>query len=80
MFSISFEYLDFFRHGSVSNGKKTTTLGCAGRHRGSDAPLAHRRPGYPLSGCFPAEPDSVSPSNLRIPPRGRPFQGKLSYA
>jgi putative transposase len=26
-----------------------------------DAPLAHPRPGYPLSGCVPAEPDSVSP-------------------
>jgi hypothetical protein len=24
-------------------------------------PLAHRRPGYPSSGCSPAEPDSVSP-------------------
>jgi len=28
------------------------------------APLVHHRPGYPLSGCSPAEPDSVSPSNL----------------
>jgi transposase len=26
-----------------------------------DAPSAHRRSGYPLSGCVPAEPDSVSP-------------------
>jgi hypothetical protein len=30
------------------------------------APLAHRRPGYPLSGCVPAEPDSVSPGNFSI--------------
>jgi putative transposase len=28
------------------------------------APLAHRRLGYPLSGCSSAEPDSVSPSKL----------------
>src|SRR5438128_2562982 len=25
------------------------------------APSAHRRPGYSLSGCTPAEPDSASP-------------------
>ncbi len=35
-------------------------------HQGPDAPSAHCRPGYPLSGCFPAEPDSVSPGNIRI--------------
>lgn len=28
---------------------------------GPDAPSAHRRPGYPLKGCVPAEPYSVSP-------------------
>jgi len=28
--------------------------------------LAHRRPGYPSSGCVPAEPDSVSPGRPRI--------------
>jgi len=28
-----------------------------------DASSAHRRPSYPLSGCVPAEPDSVSPGN-----------------
>jgi len=32
-----------------------------------DAPLAHRRPRYPLSSCFPAEPDSVSPGGLNRP-------------
>ena len=32
-----------------------------GRGRPCEAPSAHRRPGYPLSGCVPAEPDSVSP-------------------
>ena len=35
-------------------------------HQGPDAPSAHRRPGYPLSGCVPAEPDSVSPGNIRV--------------
>ena len=28
--------------------------------------LAHRRPEYPLSGCVPAEPDSVSPGKMSI--------------
>ena len=35
-------------------------------HQGSDAPWADRRPGYPLSGCVPAEPDSVSPGSVRL--------------
>ena len=34
--------------------------------QGPTAPLAHRRPGYPLSGCVPAEPDSVSPGDFSI--------------
>ena len=32
----------------------------------SDAPSAHRRPGYSLSGCTPAEPDSAAPGAGRI--------------
>src|SRR5215471_12110084 len=31
---------------------------------GPDAPLAHRRPGYSLSGCTPAEPDAASPGTV----------------
>ena len=31
-----------------------------------DAPLAHRRPEYPLPGCVPAEPDSVSSGRLNV--------------
>lgn len=31
--------------------------------RGPRAPLVRRRPGYPLPGCVPAEPDSVSPGD-----------------
>src|SRR3954447_15773984 len=34
--------------------------GWAGGHL-ADAPLAHRRPGYPWAGCSPAEPAFVSP-------------------
>ena len=34
--------------------------------RGLMHPGAHRRPGYPLSGCGPAEPDSVSPGSIRL--------------
>jgi len=34
-----------------------------------DASSAHRRPGYPLSGCVPAEPDSVSPGNHNVAAR-----------
>jgi hypothetical protein len=37
----------------------------------SDAPSAHRRPGYPLSGCVPAEPDSVSPGIHTLAARSR---------
>ena len=38
-----------------------------GFHRqGPDALSAHRRPGYPLSGRVPAEPDSVSPGGIRL--------------
>ena len=34
----------------------------AGSHQqGSRVSSTHPRSGYPLSGCFPAEPDSVSP-------------------
>src|SRR5437588_6055168 len=40
-------------------------------HKGQGArwkrPLAHRRPGYPLAGCSPAEPTSVSPGDVDVP-------------
>jgi hypothetical protein len=52
--------------------KKTTPDGI--EPSGADAPLAHRRPGYPLSGCVPAEPDSVSPDDSTIPLSERMFQ------
>src|SRR5215468_4546339 len=32
----------------------------------SDTPLVRRRPGYSLSGCTPAEPDSASPGLVVI--------------
>ena len=34
--------------------------------RGNRVPSAHRRPSYPLSGCVPAEPDSVSPGGESV--------------
>ncbi len=34
--------------------------------RGVAAPLAHRRPGYPLSSCTSAELDAVSPGNFSV--------------
>ncbi len=50
----------FLRHGSgVQWQKNEAPEGVA--VQGPDAPLAHRRPGYSLSGCTPAEPDSASP-------------------
>jgi hypothetical protein len=57
--------VDFLRHGSgVRRHQGKTPDGF--HHQGPDAPSAHRRPGYPLSGCVPAEPDSVSPSSVRL--------------
>ena len=38
------------------------------------APSAHRRLGYPLPGCVPAEPDFVSPSVVIVAERCRPNQ------
>ena len=46
----------------VSNGRKNEAPDDV-TVQGPDAPLAHRRPGYSLSGCTPAEPDSASPGN-----------------
>jgi hypothetical protein len=34
--------------------------------QGPDALSAHHRPGYSLSGCVPAEPDSASPGTFSI--------------
>jgi hypothetical protein len=57
--------VDFLRHDSgVRRHQGKTPDGF--HHQGPDAPSAHRRPGYPLSGCVPAEPDSVSPSSVRL--------------
>ena len=59
--------MDFLRHGSgvqwLINLCAVVYNAAPGNlsRQGPDAPLAHRRPGYPSSGCVPAEPDSVSP-------------------
>src|SRR5271157_6655770 len=50
---------------AASDGGQRTAP-CGFHHQGPDAPSAHRRPGYPLSGCVPAAPDSVSPGTLRV--------------
>ena len=47
----------------VSNGHETRSPPASELAGGLVTPLAHPRPGYPLSGCSPAEPDSVSPGN-----------------
>jgi hypothetical protein len=41
-------------------------------------PPAYRRPGYPLAGCSPAEPASVSPGEKAIPCGVR--RGKINRA
>ena len=58
---------DFQRH---SSGVRLPEIKMASANNGRqrpDALSAHRRPGYPLSGCVPAEPDSVSPDNATLP-------------
>lgn len=55
----------FLRHDSGGRGcqkKNPRRLSL----QGSDAPSAHRRPGYSLSGCTPAKPDSASPGGLSL--------------
>jgi RHS repeat-associated protein len=57
--------VDFWRHDSGvrrHQGKAPDGF----HHQRPDAPSAHRRLGYPLLGCVPAEPDSVSPSSVRL--------------
>ena len=51
----------FWRHGSGVQWQKNAAPDSAGQ--GPDAPWAHRRPGYSLPGCTPAEPDSASPGS-----------------
>jgi hypothetical protein len=67
-------WVDFLRHDSGVRWRQGTAPD--GFHQqGPDAPSAHRRPGYPLSGCVPAEPNSVSPGNVRLASteqRGKP--------
>ena len=69
----------FFRHGDGVQWcrKKTTPDGSP--RPGPDAPLAHRRPGYPLPGCVPAEPDSVSPGRVIIPLSFTRFQTPFGH-
>ena len=47
----------------VSDGKKRPLVS---RTQGPRSPSAYLRPGYPLAGCSPAEPASVSPGEQAI--------------
>src|SRR5262249_35677360 len=49
----------------VSDGGPETTRPPV-QDQGPGAPSAHRRPGYSLSGCTPAEPDSASPGEDKV--------------
>ena len=53
----------FLRHGSGVQWENNMAPDDVSA-QGPDAPLAHRRPGYSLSGRTPAEPDSASPGNV----------------
>ena len=52
---------DFSGMTPMSNQARKTTALVESSRQGPDTSLAHRSPGYPLAGCFPAEPASMSP-------------------
>ena len=52
--------LDFQRHGLKRPLGGRPKMAAPDSHRGPHALAARHRPDYPLSGCFPAEPNSVS--------------------
>ena len=47
----------------MSNGQTSEETLAENPRPGSDTPLAHRKSGYSLAGCFPAEPASASPGD-----------------
>jgi hypothetical protein len=57
---------DFQGMARVSNGGRGKKHPWQVGPPGGDAPLAHPRAEYPLSGCVPAEPDSVSSATLEF--------------
>ena len=59
---------DFRRHISGVRWPAMKTAPDNYHRQRPDASSAHRRPGYPSSGCVPAEPDSVSPGNHTLAP------------
>jgi hypothetical protein len=44
--------------------------------RGAKYLVVHRRPDYPLAGCVPAEPASVSPGNGKVIKKPEEKQGQ----
>jgi hypothetical protein len=61
----------FGRHGSGVRGRGKAPRPPAWAGGTVVAPSARRRPGYPLMGCSPAEPTSVSPGGTAIPQERR---------
>ena len=55
--------MDFLRHSSGVQTVQKAAPGCIRDRRGPATPLAHRRPGYPLSGCFPAAAGHKCPND-----------------
>ena len=60
---------DFRRNISGVRGPAMKTAPDNYHRQRPDASSAHRRPGYPLSGCVPAAPDSVLPGNHTVAAR-----------
>ena len=56
----------FFRHGSGVQWDAKKTAPGDKNHQGPGHAIGAPEPGYPLSGCVPAEPDSVSPDNSSV--------------
>ena len=59
---------------TTGGGKKNST----GWTRGAKYLVVHRRPDYPLAGCVPAEPASVSPGVRTVPRGGSSGQDQLA--
>jgi hypothetical protein len=66
--------MDFFRHGSGVPWLLQRAAPSLFLSQGPFVSWAHRRPGYPLSGCVPAEPNSVSPGQKKLPEESHRFK------
>src|SRR5262249_47421435 len=67
----------FRRHGSGDRRERNRAPDHQrGQGPAGDVPSVHRRPGYPLTGCAPAEPASVSPGGKKVTRREAGPQGQ----